>query len=111
MTITPGAIKTTKAKQARAAAITTTTITTPTSLIGMPLFTIASMTAMTMYPIIVLQLPRHHLPALTILLFLKPVKITITINTMKGFEIAKGFLKIMTNHLVDKTMVAAVEEQ
>jgi hypothetical protein len=31
---------------------------------------------------------------------------------MKGLlEIAKGFVKIMTNQLVDKTMVAAVKEQ
>ena len=33
--------------------------------------------------VVVLQLYQYHLPVLPILLFLKPIKITITINTMK----------------------------
>ena len=51
-----------------------------------------------------------YLPLLYILL-LKYIKTIITINIMKAFEIAKGFLDILLNQMVDKTMVAAIKRE
>jgi hypothetical protein len=79
----------------------------------MPLFTIASMTAMTMYIIVValLQLHQYYLPVLPLLLP-KPYQ-NYYYNKYHGgiLEIAKGFLNILLTELVDKTMVAAIKEK